>query len=85
MSSGWVKGAVCAGACSGCMAAEMETGDPLFPGDNDVDQLWLILKCTGALTPQHAVTLSSNPFYAVRPTLERKVLERKTQGNHSSV
>ena len=52
-------------AAAGCMAAEMETGEPLFPGDNDVDQLWLILKCTGALTPSHTAALHSNPFFAV--------------------
>ena len=43
----------------------METGEPLFPGDNDVDQLWLILKCTGALTPSHTATLHGNPYFAV--------------------
>ena len=34
-----------------------------------MDQLWLILKCVGALTPGQATTLNGNPFFAVRLTL----------------
>ncbi|VDP98196.1 unnamed protein product [Trichobilharzia regenti] len=29
----------------GCLAAEMLTGDPLFPGDSDIDQLHRIVRC----------------------------------------
>ena len=45
---------------------EMQTGQPLFPGETDVDQLWLILKCVGSLKPEHATTLAGNPWFAVR-------------------
>jgi len=31
----------------GCLTAEMLTGDPLFPGDSDIDQLFHIVKCFG--------------------------------------
>lgn len=31
----------------GCLFAEMLTGDPLFPGDSDIDQLALIIKTVG--------------------------------------
>lgn len=31
----------------GCLYAEMVTGDPLFPGDSDVDQLYRITKALG--------------------------------------
>ena len=31
----------------GCLFAEMLTGEPLFPGDSDIDQLHLITKCFG--------------------------------------
>lgn len=48
------------------MAVEMQTGQPLFPGETDVDQLWLILKCVGGLKPEHATTLAGNPWFAVR-------------------
>lgn len=49
------------------MAVEMFTGEPLFPGDSDVDQLWLILKCTGQLPPAYAGMLSRNEYFAVSP------------------
>ena len=44
---------------------EMYTGAPLFPGDSDVDQLWLILKCLGGLAPQHLATLQTNSAFKV--------------------
>ena len=31
----------------GCLYAEMKTGDPLFPGESDIDQLYLITKMLG--------------------------------------
>ena len=31
----------------GCLIAELLTGDPLFPGDSDLDQLHQIIKCLG--------------------------------------
>ncbi|KAI5637794.1 protein kinase domain-containing protein [Phthorimaea operculella] len=37
----------------GCLFAEMLTGDPLFPGDSDIDQLALIVKTVGKLAPRH--------------------------------
>ncbi|KAK1129768.1 hypothetical protein K0M31_019480 [Melipona bicolor] len=37
----------------GCLYAEMVTGDPLFPGDSDVDQLYRITKVLGRLCTKH--------------------------------
>lgn len=37
---------------AGCVIAEMIDGEPLFPGENDLDQLYLIQKCLGPLIPQ---------------------------------
>ncbi len=31
----------------GCLLAEMRTGDPLFPGESDIDQLYLISQMLG--------------------------------------
>lgn len=33
----------------GCLFSEMLTGDPLFPGDSDIDQLALIIKTVGKI------------------------------------
>ncbi|XP_041982297.1 cyclin-dependent kinase-like 4 isoform X2 [Aricia agestis] len=42
----------------GCLFAEMLTGDPLFPGDSDIDQLALIVKIIGKLAPRHQQVVS---------------------------
>ncbi|XP_004924422.1 cyclin-dependent kinase-like 4 [Bombyx mori] len=42
----------------GCLFAEMLTGDPLFPGDSDIDQLALIIKTVGKLAPRHQQIVS---------------------------
>ncbi len=39
----------------------MATGQPLFPGKTDTDQLWLIAKLTGYLTPQQLHYVQSAP------------------------
>ncbi len=31
----------------GCLFSEMLTGEPLFPGDSDIDQIYLVTKCFG--------------------------------------
>jgi cyclin-dependent kinase-like len=48
----------------GCMAVEMATGAPLFPGESDADQLWRIVRCVGALTPGHTAAAAVNPHLA---------------------
>jgi cyclin-dependent kinase-like len=35
----------------GCMICEMIDGKPIFPGENEVDQLYLIQKTLGPLHP----------------------------------
>ncbi|XP_060804976.1 cyclin-dependent kinase-like 4 [Amyelois transitella] len=42
----------------GCLFSEMLTGDPLFPGDSDIDQLALIIKTVGKLAPRHQQVVS---------------------------
>ncbi|XP_063719291.1 cyclin-dependent kinase-like 2 isoform X3 [Symsagittifera roscoffensis] len=65
----------------GCLLAEMLTGDPLFPGDSDIDQLHLIMKCFGPLHSKYKEIFLQNPLFSgvrlpeikhVEP-LERKI------------
>ncbi|XP_061108156.1 cyclin-dependent kinase-like 2 [Conger conger] len=48
----------------GCLFMEMLTGDPLFPGDSDIDQLYHIMRCFGNLTPRHQELFYKNPVFA---------------------
>lgn len=41
----------------------MLTGEPLFPGDSDIDQLYHIVKCFGNLTPRHKEVFLRNPLF----------------------
>jgi len=50
----------------GCMAVEMVTGAPLFPGESDADQLWRIVRCVGSLTPGHTVAAAVNPHLVAK-------------------
>ncbi|XP_078411901.1 cyclin-dependent kinase-like 2 [Cetorhinus maximus] len=47
----------------GCLVTEMLTGEPLFPGDSDIDQLYHITKCLGNLTPRHQELFYKNPLF----------------------
>ncbi|XP_076292741.1 cyclin-dependent kinase-like 4 [Lasioglossum baleicum] len=42
---------------TGCLFAEMVTGNPLFPGDSDVDQLYRITRVLGGLCRKHVALL----------------------------
>lgn len=48
---------------AGCMFAEIATGQPLFPGDSDLDQIHHIMRSCGELTPEHKEIFSQNPYY----------------------
>jgi cyclin-dependent kinase-like len=54
----------------GCIFAELLTGQPLFPGDTDIDQLYRIMKCLGIfllrlgqLTRRHTEIFLRNPLF----------------------
>ena len=47
----------------GCLFSEMLTGEPLFPGESDIDQLYLITKCFGSLISRHREIFSRNPLF----------------------
>ena len=63
---------------AGCLLVEMATGEPLFPGKTDIDQLWLIMKATGHLTRHQMQVMQQNPHLAsirVPPQQMRDTLE----------
>uniref|UniRef100_A0A6Q2ZFW7 cyclin-dependent kinase n=1 Tax=Esox lucius TaxID=8010 RepID=A0A6Q2ZFW7_ESOLU len=48
----------------GCVFAELLSGIPLWPGKSDMDQLYLIRKTLGDLTPRHQQVFSNNQFFS---------------------
>ncbi|KAI3382896.1 hypothetical protein SNEBB_003577 [Seison nebaliae] len=47
----------------GCLTSEMFTGQPLWPGKSDMDQLYRIKKSLGQLTSNHIRIFNQNPYY----------------------
>ncbi|KAI4793003.1 hypothetical protein KUCAC02_032994 [Chaenocephalus aceratus] len=48
----------------GCLLLEMLTGQPLFPGDSDLDQIYHIVRCFGNLTAHHQELFYRNPGFS---------------------
>ncbi|CAK4623631.1 hypothetical protein LEN26_019840, partial [Aphanomyces euteiches] len=48
----------------GCIMGELLDGQPLFPGESEIDQLYMIQKVLGPLTPDHMELFLSNPRFA---------------------
>ena len=46
----------------GCLFSELLTGDPLFPGESDIDQLHLIMKCFGKVIAQTTTMHVCSPY-----------------------
>ncbi|XP_044537357.1 cyclin-dependent kinase-like 2 isoform X2 [Gracilinanus agilis] len=64
----------------GCLLIEMSMGQPLFPGDSDIDQLYHIVKCLGNLIPRHQELFYQNPLFASVKLPE--VEEQESLENH---
>jgi serine/threonine protein kinase len=47
----------------GCMMAELIDGQPLFPGESDIDQIYCIQKSLGPLIPLHQEILSKSKTF----------------------
>lgn len=47
----------------GCIFAEISNGQPLFPGESDIDQLAHIMRCFGRLTNRQVQIFRRNPLY----------------------
>lgn len=47
----------------GCIMGELIDGQPLFPGESEIDQLYIIQKIIGPLTPLQKEMFSKNPRF----------------------
>lgn len=47
----------------GCIMGELTDGQPLFPGESEIDQLYLIQKVLGPLTPEQQEAFQKNPHF----------------------
>eukprot|EP01022_Parablepharisma_sp_SALTPOND_P025643 TRINITY_DN601_c0_g1_i2.p1 TRINITY_DN601_c0_g1~~TRINITY_DN601_c0_g1_i2.p1 ORF type:complete len:307 (+),score=25.22 TRINITY_DN601_c0_g1_i2:202-1122(+) len=47
----------------GCIMGELTDGQPLFPGESEIDQLYLIQKVLGPLTPEQNEIFAKNPRF----------------------
>ncbi|XP_061681613.1 cyclin-dependent kinase-like 5 isoform X1 [Syngnathoides biaculeatus] len=67
----------------GCILGELSDGQPLFPGESEIDQLFTIQKVLGPLPPEQMKLFYSNPrFHGLRfPTVNHpQTLERRYLG-----
>uniref|UniRef100_A0AAV2KTR3 Cyclin-dependent kinase-like 5 n=1 Tax=Knipowitschia caucasica TaxID=637954 RepID=A0AAV2KTR3_KNICA len=67
----------------GCILGELSDGQPLFPGESEIDQLFTIQKVLGPLPPEQMKLFYNNPrFHGLRfPTVNHpQTLERKYLG-----
>lgn len=70
----------------GCIMGELTDGQPLFPGENEMDQLYLIQKTLGPLTPEQNEAFQKNPrFLGLKfPEIGRpEALEKRYMGKLS--
>lgn len=71
----------------GCIMGELTDGQPLFPGESEIDQLYLIQKVLGALTAEQQEVFQKNPrFVGLKfpemtraETLEKRYLGKLTR------
>ncbi|KAF5913108.1 hypothetical protein HPG69_009059, partial [Diceros bicornis minor] len=70
---------------TGCVFAELLTGQPLWPGKSDVDQLYLIIRTLGKLIPRHQSIFKSNQFFhgiSIPEPEDMETLEEKFSDTH---
>eukprot|EP01041_Mallomonas_annulata_P002606 gene2606-5096_t len=70
----------------GCIMGEITDGQPVFPGESEVDQLYIIQKVLGPLTPEHnELFLHNQRFAGLKfPDMSRpETLQKKYMGKLS--
>ena len=70
----------------GCIMGEISDGQPLFPGESEIDQLFIVQKIIGPLTNDHLELFMSNPRFAGLkfPDMSRpETLQKKYMGKLS--
>lgn len=70
----------------GCIMGELTDGQPLFPGESEIDQLYCIQKIQGALTnEQHEVFLKNPRFIGLKfpEVIKPETIERRYLGKMS--
>lgn len=48
----------------GCILGELSDGQPLFPGESEIDQLYVIQKVLGQLPPDQMKMFFTNPRFS---------------------
>lgn len=72
----------------GCIMGELTDGDPLFPGNNEIDQLNLIVKTLGNLSYEQTELFHKNPHFQGMRLVEvnkAETLEKRYGGKISKV
>lgn len=70
----------------GCIMGELVDGQPLFPGESEIDQLYIIQKMMGPLSEDHMGLFLKNPRFAGLkfPDMSRpETLQKRYVGNAS--
>ncbi|CDW72938.1 protein kinase domain containing protein [Stylonychia lemnae] len=71
----------------GCIMGELSDGQPMFPGESEIDQLYLIQKVVGPLTLEQQECFNKNPrFIGLKfpEILKPETLEKKYTGKLSN-
>lgn len=48
----------------GCLYSEMMSGEPIFPGESDIDQLFQIVRVVGKLNSRHQLLITRNESFS---------------------
>jgi len=64
----------------GCILGELSDGQPLYPGESEIDQLYTIQKVMGPLPPEQMQLFYNNPRFN-----GLKVSWSCDQGNHQGI